>query len=175
MSNLKSLINVLAIIYSFVLIEPSQAATKQPRGWGVQYQDASCIVSTETAGSEGDPPWRIKMGYLAGNQLIFLFSAYNTHLEKLEFPKNAKAWFVVDGKLFYSLGIFNQSGELVLPIENGLKLQKALASAKSLGIRVQMPESAKPIDAADFELANIPGAMEWLRTCSVIGVGALPH
>lgn len=150
-------------------------AIKQPTGWDVQYQDTNCVVFTKASGSENEPEWSIKMGYLSGNQLIFMFSASNSALHDLQFPKNTKAWLIVDGKDFEAIGISNKSGELIAPVENGLKLQKALDSAKSLEIQVQVPQSNKRISAAEFELDNIPGAMEWLRSCTVMGVGALPR
>jgi hypothetical protein len=150
-------------------------AVKQPKNWGVQYQDASCIVRTDAAGSGDDAPWFIKMGYLHGNQLIFIFSAANTELKSVQLPENTKGWLTVDGKAFASIGISNEDGELVLPVENGMKLQTALAKAKNLGIEIQHQQSTDRINVMDFDLYNIPGAVEWLKTCHLIGVGALPE
>ena len=153
----------------------SASGIKQPAGWEVEYVNASCIVNKGAAGVANDPPWLIKMGYLHGDQLIFMFSASNSGAQNLKIPKGLSAWFVVDGVNFKSGGISNQSGELVLPVENSIRLQKALFSANTLGIRIQHQNQPKPIELLSLDLGNIQGAMEWLRSCNGIGVGALPR
>lgn len=151
------------------------ANVKHPEGWGVQYVDASCIVNTTASGAEKqDAPWYIKMGYLHGNQLILIFSISNGKLPLTSFPKSTQAWFVVDSKKFESIGISNIKGELILSVENGVNLQKAMAKAKKLGIQVKFPGQSEDHLLGDFALANIKGAAQWLNECAVIGIGAFP-
>ncbi len=148
---------------------------KQPKGWNVQYQDASCVVSTQVNDPDTNlPAWHIKMGYLVGNQLIFIFSEANTKFRSVKLPEDTKAWFTVNGERFAAMSISNQNGELVLPIENSLKLQSALRRAKSVGSEIQLPNQSKRINAGEFDLANVPAAIKWLDECNLIGVGALP-
>lgn len=166
-----------ALTIALILISRTAHAgpVEQPEGWGVQYEDASCIVHTESAGaSPRDPDWKIKMGYLSGNQLIFIFSAQNYSLRSLGIPANSMAWLVVDGKDFRSLGISAIDGELIVSAENGLALQRALATARKIGAKIQTPSHASPVDLMDFSLFNIPGAIEWLGACNMVGIGALP-
>lgn len=163
--------------FAFMLLGTSNAMAsgtiKQPAGWKVQYIDASCIAQTDTAGAEDNPQWHIKMGYIAGSKDFFMFSTSNPALRDVKIPAATKAWFVVDGKNFEALSLSNQLGELVLPVENGLKLQEALSSAKTVGIKIYSKKSAKQIEIASFDLENISGAMKWLNTCSVSGIKAL--
>lgn len=82
------------------------AGVKQPKDWGVQYIDASCIVDTTAAGAdENDRPWSIKIGYLHSYQLILMFSVINDGLADTQFPKSTQAWFVVDKSKFKAMGI----------------------------------------------------------------------
>lgn len=167
-----AIISILSII-----VAPNSFASgvvKQPKGWGVQYVDGSCVVHTDAAGAGNDPPWFIKMGYLHGDQLRFMFSASNANFRNYKMPIKTKAWLVVDGVSFTAINITYHSGQFVIPVENRIKLQNALSNAHSLGIKLQEPRFPKPVDLTSFTLANISGAMDWLKTCSLIGVGALP-
>jgi len=168
-------------LYALVaaLICLSQAAiagpVKQPKGWSVNYQDASCTVYTRSAGaSPTDSDWGIKMGYIAGNQLIFMFSAKTSGLSQLKIPSDTKAWLTVNGNEFSALGVVVKEGEIIVPTENSLALQKALAAGKQIGARIQTPAHTSPVDIMKFDLFNIPGARRWLDSCNMIGVGALP-
>lgn len=168
------LITILLSFISFQALSQPPKKIKQPTGWTVQYLNASCIVNTEAFDPDSDP-FAIKMGYLAGNQLIFIVSIHNKHWRNVAPPKGTRAWIVVDAVDFQSMNISNHSGELVLPVENSIKLQKALAKAKILGMKMQVPGSAERRLVANFELRDIPGAINWLDTCNLIGVGALPR
>jgi hypothetical protein len=121
----------------------NKTSIKQPQGWDVQYLDASCIVTTYAEGETKETSWRIKMGYLAGDQLIFMFSVYNSGFKDLTTPKKIKAFLLVDNKSYKAIGFTNQSGELVLPVENSIKLQGSLSSAKSVGIKVQINSNSR--------------------------------
>jgi hypothetical protein len=149
-----------------------EESVKQPDGWVVQYVDASCIVHTKVLSDK--TPWSIKMGHIAGNQLILMFSASNDALRNSTIPEQTEAWFTVDGKDFPALGVTLQDGEIVLPVENGLQLQKALASATTVGVKIQARRSASRIQLAEFTLTNIGGAAQWLSTCNLIGAEAMP-
>lgn len=178
-SNKANLIYPLAIALGIAIASTSQviraAGVKQPKGWGVQYIDASCIVNTTAAGSEeNDPPWSIKMGYLHSHQLILMFSVLNEELDDTQFPKSTQAWFIVDKHKFKAIGISNVKKELILSVENSLNLQKRMTKAKSLGIEVKFPGEQKPLPLVHFELAHIPEAVEWLNTCVLVGVGSIP-
>ncbi len=152
----------------------SAASVKQPEGWGVQYQDGSCVAITNAQSqSPDDPEWEIRMGYISGNQLIFMFSAETTGISKKAFPAKTKAWLTVDGRAFDALNISIQGEAIIVPTENSIELQKQLATAKNVGIRFQLPSSSSPFDIP-FDLFNILGAIDWLNSCNVIGAGALP-
>jgi hypothetical protein len=113
------------------------------------------------------------MGYLGGNQLAYIFSVKNEGYRDFEFPKETQPYFIVDDQQFNALGLRNVSGELVITTENGLSLQRALNQAKSLGIRVKLPNTNQSVDAAWLDLQNIPAAVRWLDACNVVGAGAL--
>ncbi len=149
-----------------------EETVKQPDGWVVEYVDASCIVHTKVLSDR--LPWSIKMGHIAGHQLILMFSASNDSLRNSTIPEQTEAWFTVDGMDFPALGVTLQDGEIVLPVENGLQLQKALASATTVGVKIQARKSASRIQLAAFSLNNIAGAIQWLSTCNLIGAGAVP-
>lgn len=152
----------------------SAATVKQPEGWGVQYQNGSCVAITNAQSQSPDgPEWEIRMGYISGNQLIFMFSAESTGISKKAFPAETKAWFTVDGRAFDALNISIQGDAIIVPTENSIELQKQLATAKSIGIRFQLPSNSYPFDIP-FELFNISGAIDWLNSCNMIGAGALP-
>lgn len=169
----------VAYAFSMLSIQAKESSSPhttviQPKNWDVQYVDASCIVNADAAGADDDAPWHIKMGYLNGNQQIFMFSVANSKVNIVQLPENTTSWLTVDGMDFSSIGISNKNGELVLPVENEMKLQTALAKAKSLGIKIQRQQSTDRVKVMDFNLDNIPGAMKWLETCNQIGVDALP-
>lgn len=151
------------------------ADIKDPTGWHGQYADASCFVRTGVLPRDDIPPWTISMGYVAGDQLIFFFTAYNSDLHDAEVPEGLPAWFMVDETAFEALGIHNNNGQLVLPIENSLRLQRALNTATGLGIAIHHADAPRPVMLAHFSLSNIRGAIEWLTTCNALGVRALPQ
>ena len=155
----------------------SSSAVEQPKNWGVQYVNNSCIVLTDAAAGEDHPRYDIRMGYIDGNQLIFIFSFSqgNEYADATDFPPpGTKVWLAVDGVQFEAMGISNVSGELITAAENSIRLQKALANATSIGVNIQFPESPQPQSLQEFTLANIPGAVAWLDACNLVGAGALP-
>lgn len=165
--------SVAMLLLSFCEASISQTVA-QPKNWGVQYQDASCIVHTDAAGASGDSPYQIKMGYLHGNQLVLLFSISNEAYQRVKFPQGTKAFFMVDNHPFKAMGIDKIKNEIVLPVENSIELQRALTHARALAIRVTIPTRKAPIDIVSLQLENISGAVRWLQSCSTIGAGALP-
>ncbi len=155
----------------------SSSIVKQPKNWGAQYINNSCIVLTDAAAGEGHPRYDIRMGYIDGNQLIFIFSFSqgNEYADATDFPPpGTKVWLAVDGAQFEAMGISNVSGELITTAENSIRLQKALANATSIGVNIQFPDSPQPQSLQEFTLANIPGAVAWLDACNLVGAGALP-
>ena len=171
-------IATMLISTSLFLSFPATSAgkpVKQPRNWGVSYQDASCIVMTNAADDTGDPTAnQIKMGYLGGNQLLLLFSISNKQFSGLKLPDGTKARFTVDGKPFSAFGVRIVGDEIIYMVNNSMELQRALGHAKALGGEIKLPDKPSYVTANDLALSNIPDAVEWLDTCNVLGVGALP-
>jgi formylglycine-generating enzyme required for sulfatase activity len=173
----------LKIAQSFTIISLSLAAIAeggvtanaviQPKGWGVQNQDLTCMVHTEALGAENEHAWHIKMGYLTPYKDVFMFSISNPVLSDLKMPEETKAWLVVDKKDFEAIGISLIDGEFILPTKNGITLQESLLVANAVGIKVQTPADQKPIWLQNFKLANIPGATQWLNACTTQWLNAL--
>jgi hypothetical protein len=149
---------------------------EQPKGWRVQFVDAACTVETSAAAANAEEsPWIIRMGYLAGNQLVFMFSAESEAYRSQQIPEKTLAWFLVGDESFPALRASIVRNELIVPVENSLKLQRALTNARSLGVKILLPNSSSPAPIAGFELSNIQGAMDWLSACNLVGAGALPQ
>lgn len=171
MNKLKLLVMLLFLMLSN--IKHVVAEVPKPAGWTPQYVNASCVVTTSVDSGEKNHPWTIRIGFMANQQLVFLYSFSQEKLKGLQIPKDLRAYLDVDGTLFEAMGISNQNGELVIPVENNIKLQQRLKSARSIGVKIKRSGADQLAEISNFTLQNIPGAMRWLDQCNLLGIRAL--
>lgn len=148
---------------------------EKPENWSVQYIDDSCIVNTSANGAGGESPSHIKMGYMSGNQLIFMFSVSNDALKNVELPESMKAKLTAQGENYETIGPVIRQGELIIPVKNSFDLQASLKSSGDIGIKIFQPGKESQAAKLKYRLKNISGAIDWLDACNKLGARAIPQ
>lgn len=162
---------VLAFATKFAFCGTSQNfdvynSSDHPKGWSVNYVESSCIVKTK-AKDDASKIWTVSMGYLYGDETVFVYMISNEMLQGKQLTDIVGSWFVVNNRSeFPAIGTKIVGDQMITVVKNSAQLKRAISSGKILGVGVQRANSGSKTLMMPFALSNLSGAMKWLSVCA---------
>lgn len=170
MRPIKSIIRISMLLGFCMALIPMGVAQmpKNPDNWSTNYINAACSVNTRVGLEGTEEFWKIRMGYPAMTDEVFIFSAAANFINGSKIPDSSKAMIVLDSRFnMPALSIKIVNDEIIVIVKNTKEFQLALKASKQVDVILRNTMKKSDSNILGFQLENISGALSWLNKCAL--------